>query len=213
MNPKKRTPQLAVPVAGEDRLGRLGAADGLRSGRFQGFTVPASAIKHLETQNGILYLELDDKQIKHRKMLIEPLSFVLEVPPTGPGARRYMNNYISIAETYGGVEKAKLGKESTTAGEKVKMVYNIAIIGLDVTSVMFGDFFSIIDVATGVNGLGHRIGLNQRQAQRLGHRAAAGDPRNRVQGHPHRAGESGVQEGAEVKSGGCATSSPACGRS
>jgi tetratricopeptide (TPR) repeat protein len=167
VNPKKQTAQLAGRIAGEDRLGQLGAANGLRAAGFQGFTVAASAIKHLETQDGLLYLEVDDRSIKHRKMHIEPLSFVMAVPPKGPGARRYMNNYINIAEVYGGVEKAKLGKESTTAGEKLKMVYNIATIGLDVASVMFGDFFSIIDVATGVNKLGHKIALNQRQAQRL----------------------------------------------
>ena len=32
---------------------------------------------------------------------------------------------------------------------------------------MFGDFYSLIDVATGVNRLAHKIGLNQRQVQRL----------------------------------------------
>jgi hypothetical protein len=110
---------------------------------------------------------VDDKHLKHRKMLIEPLSFVLDVPPQGPGARRYMNNYINIAETYGGVEKVKLGKESTTAGEKLKMVYNIASIGMNVASVMFGDFSSAISVATGVNTLAHNIGLSQRQVKRL----------------------------------------------
>ena len=167
VNPKKHTAEPAALIAGEDRLGRLGAADGLRAARFQGFTVPSSAVKHLETKDGILYLELDDRTVKHRKMFIEPLNFVLEVPPSGPGARRYLNNYISIAESYGGVDKAKLGKESTTAGEKLKMVYNIATIGLNVTSVMFGDFFSLVDVATGVTGLGHKIGLSQRQVQRL----------------------------------------------
>jgi tetratricopeptide (TPR) repeat protein len=167
VNPKKHTAEPAALVAGEDRLGRLGEADGLRSGRFQGFTVPSGAIKHLETKDGILYLELDDRSVKHRKMFIEPLNFVIDVPPSGPGARRYINNYIAIAESYGGVEKAKLGKESTTAGEKLKMVYNIATIGLNVTSVMFGDFFSLVDVATGVTGLGHKIGLSQRQVQRL----------------------------------------------
>jgi len=166
VNPKKGVAQLAAPVAGEDRLGRLGAANGLRTAGFQGFTVAASAIKHLENKDGILYLELDDRKVKRRKMLIEPLSFVLAVPPTGPGARRYINNYVNIAETYGGVEKAKLGKESTTTGEKMKMVYNIATIGLDVASVMFGDFFSLVDVATSVNRLGHTIGLSQRQVQR-----------------------------------------------
>jgi hypothetical protein len=112
-------------------------------------------------------LEIDDKRIKHRKMLIEPLSLVITVPPKGPGARRYMNNYINIAETYGGVEKTKLGKESTTAGEKLKMVYNIASIGMDVTSIMFGDFSAIIDVATGVNKLGRGIALNRQRSQRL----------------------------------------------
>ena len=56
---------------------------------------------------------------------------------------------------------------TTTAGEKLKMVYNIATIGLNVTSVMFGDFFSIVDVATGVKGLSHKIALSQRQVRRL----------------------------------------------
>ena len=56
---------------------------------------------------------------------------------------------------------------STTAGEKLKMVYSIANIGLNITSVMFGDFYSVIDIATGVNGLGHKIGLSQRQVLRL----------------------------------------------
>jgi tetratricopeptide (TPR) repeat protein len=167
VNPKKRTAVPPARVAGEDRLGRLGAADGLRSGGFQGFTVPVAAIKHFETQGGLLYLEVDDRSVKHRKMLIEPLSFVLEIPSTGPGARRYMNNYIAIGETYGGVEKAKLGKESTTAGEKLKMVYSIAMIGVDVTSVMFGDFTSLINVTTGATGLARKIGVSQRQARSL----------------------------------------------
>jgi tetratricopeptide (TPR) repeat protein len=167
VKPKKRMATVATPGAGDDLLGRLGQPDGLRHAGFQGFTVPASAVKHLETDGGIIYLEVDDKHLKHRKMLIEPLSFVLDVPPQGPGARRYMNNYINIAETYGGVEKVKLGKESTTAGEKLKMVYNIASIGMNVASVMFGDFSSAISVATGVNTLAHNIGLSQRQVKRL----------------------------------------------
>ena len=167
VNPKKESAEPANPAAGEDRIGRLGTAEGLRSASFQGFTVPASAMKHLETQNGILYLEVDDKRLKHRKMLVEPLSLVLTVPPTGPGARRYMNNYINIAETYGGVERAKLGKESTTMGEKAGMVYSIANIGMDVASVMFGDFYSVVDIATTARGLGRKIALSQRQVQKM----------------------------------------------
>ena len=167
VKPKKRTALVAATVAGEDRLGRLGVAEGLRTGSFQGFTVSSAAIKHLETDNGIIYLEVDDKRVKHRKMQIEPLSFVLQVPQQGPGARRYMNNYLNIASTYGGVARVKLGKESTTAGEKFKMVYNVASIGMSVTSVMFGDFSSILDVATGVNTLGHNIGMSRRQARHI----------------------------------------------
>ena len=182
VNPKKHSVATASQAAGEDRLGRLGTADGLRPGGFQGFTVPTSAVKHFETQNGLLYLEVDDKRIKHRKMLIEPLSLVLMVPPTGPGARRYMNNYINVAETYGGVEKARLGKESTTAGEKLKMVYSIASIGLDVTSVMFGDFTSLVSVATGVNGLGHTIATSHRRVA-----GAATEQRLALHGTPFKA--------------------------
>ena len=167
VRPKKHTASVAATAAGEDRLGRLGVAEGLRTGSFQGFTVSSGAIKHLETANGIIYLEVDDKHVKHRKMEIEPLSFVLQVPQQGPGARRYMNNYLNIASTYGGVARVKLGKESTTAGEKFKMVYNVASIGMSVASVMFGDFSSILDIATGVNTLGHNIGMTRRQARHI----------------------------------------------
>ena len=167
VNPKKRSAQPPTLGAAEDRLGRLGAAEGLRSAKFQGFTVPATAIKKLENKDGLLYLEVDDRRIKRRHMLIEPLSLALAVPPTGPGARRHLNNYINIAERYGDVEKAKLGKESMTVGERMKVVSNIATIGLDITSVMFGNFFAAIDVAGGVAGLGRNIALNARQVQRL----------------------------------------------
>jgi tetratricopeptide (TPR) repeat protein len=167
VNPKKRTAEPPALAAGEDRLGRLGAADGLRSAKFQGFTVPATAIKHLENREGLLYLEVTDRRVKRRHMLIEPLSLAVAVPPIGPGARRHLNHYIDIADTYGAVEKAKLGKESTTVGEKLKIVGNILSIGFDVTSVVFGNFWAVVDVATGVTGLGRKIALNQRQAQRL----------------------------------------------
>ena len=182
VKPNKRTAQLSALVAGEDRLGRLGVAEGLRTARFQGFTVPASQIKHLETKHGMMYLEVTDKRIKRRHLLIEPLSLVLTVPPIGPGARRYMNNYIGIAETYGGVEKTKLGNESTTVGEKLKIAYNIATIGLDVTSVMFGNYFAIGDVAGGIAGFGRRIALSQRQVQRI-----ATAQRQAVRGIPFKA--------------------------
>ena len=203
VKPKKHTALLASPSAGEDRLGRLGVAEGLRAGGFQGFTVQARTIKHLENQNGMLYLEVDDKSLKHRKMLIEPLNFVLVVPPQGPGARRYMNNYINIAETYGGVEKAKLGKESTTTGEKLKMVYNVASIGLSVTG---SDVRRLL--------LPHRRGDRsehpgaQDRAQSAtgeapGHGTAGSRPGRRVQGHSHRAGQPRVPRGPEV--GQCAS--------
>ena len=167
VEPKKRTAQLSALVAGEDRLGRLGAADGLRSAKFQGFTAPATAIKHLENRDGLLYLEVDDRRIKRRHMLVEPLSLALPVPPIGPGARRHLNHYIDIAETYGAVEKAKLGKESTTVGEKLKIVSEIVSVGFDVTSVVFGNVFALVDVATGAAGVGRNIVLSQRQVQRL----------------------------------------------
>lgn len=48
------------------------------------------------------------------------------------------------------------------------MVYSIANLGLNVTQVMFGDFFSLIDVARSATGLGRKIALSQRQVHRMG---------------------------------------------
>jgi hypothetical protein len=40
------------------------------------------------------------------------------------------------------------------------------MIGLDVTSVMFGDFTSVLNVATGTTGLARKVGASRRQVQR-----------------------------------------------
>ena len=64
----KRTVDVAGATAGEDRLGRLGAVDGLRSAEFQGFTVPTSAIRRFGTKDGVLLLELEDRKVERRKI-------------------------------------------------------------------------------------------------------------------------------------------------
>jgi len=181
VNPKKHTAIPSPVAAGEDRLGRLGAADGLRSSTFQGFTVPTKAITHFETNGSLLFLEVNDRSIKRRRMLIDPVRLVLDVPLEGPGARRYINNFVGIGDTYGGVPKAKFGNENTTTGEAFKMALNAASIGLDVTSLMFGDFFSVLDIASGAKGLGHKIGVSLQQTQ------LATDPRVTLYGNRFKA--------------------------
>ena len=119
--PKKRTATVAAVPAGEDRLGNVGVPEGLGTTGFDGTTVRNTAISHLESRNGLLYLELNDATLKHRKMFIEPLSLAVVLPAEGAGARKYINQYLGIIAKSGDVPE--LGSESITVREKLGMAY------------------------------------------------------------------------------------------
>jgi len=165
-NPKKHKTFPPAMAAGTDNLGNFGAPEGLRGKTFDGYTVSAEGIKKLETRDGFILLELNDRKIKQRRLVIEPLHMALGLPPKGPGVRRYANNYTRQFARYMGFDTAKLGKESMTAGEKIRMVYDFAMLAQDSFSLMF-DPTSAVAVALDVRRISKNIARMIKQADRL----------------------------------------------
>jgi tetratricopeptide (TPR) repeat protein len=163
---KKRVPKPVAQAAGDDRLGRLGEAVALQSTEFQGFTVQTSKIKQLRTEVGYLDLTLDDPKAEHRRMAIEPLNLILTVPPGGPGARRYFNNYLDLAVTYGGVQHFKRGKETTTLGEKLQVVATVFDMGLQVAVAALTGGSAGISIAQDLYTAGKQVRASRLQVQR-----------------------------------------------
>ncbi len=165
-NPKKHRTTWPAKAAGEDKLGNFGVPEGLRGKDFDGVTVSAEGIKKLETRDGFILLELNDRKIKQRRLVIEPLHTALSLPPKGPGVRRYANNYTRQFSRYMGFDTAKLGKESMSTGEKVRMVYDFAMLASDSFSLMF-DPASALEVALDVRRISKNIARMAKQADRL----------------------------------------------
>ncbi len=86
-------------------------------------------IRKLETKDEYLHLELIGDRNKTRKLWIEPLHLALEVPPQGPGARRFANQYTHLVAYTIGYDTAKLGKESLTFAERARLAYEFASLG------------------------------------------------------------------------------------
>lgn len=180
-NPKKHRTSAPSTAAGEDKLGNFGVPEGLRGKTFDGFTVSGDGIKKLETKDGFIMLELNDRKIKRRRLVIEPLHMALGLPPKGPGVRRYANNYTRQFARYMGFDTAKLGKESMTAGEKMRMVYDFAMLASDSFSMMF-DPTSALEIALDVRRISKNISRLAKQADRL-----ALEQKQTLQGMPFKA--------------------------
>jgi len=185
-NPKKHRTSAPATSAGQDKLGNFGVSEGLRGQTFDGFTLSTDGIKKLETKDGFILLELNDRKIKQRRLVIEPLHMALGLPPKGPGVRRYANNYTRQFARYMGFDTAKLGKESMTTGEKLRMVYDFAMLANDAFGLMF-DPTAAFDVAFDVRRIGLNIARIVKQADRL-----AIEQRQTIQGMPFKAVPAGA---------------------
>ncbi len=185
-NPKKHRTSPPASAAGQDKLGNFGTAEGLRGQTFDGFTLTAEGIKKLETRDGFILLELNDRKIKQRRLVIEPLHMALGLPPKGPGVRRYTNNYTRQFARYMGFDTAKLGKESMTTGEKLRMVYDFAMLANDAFGLMF-DPIGAFDVAVDMRRVGMNISRMAKQADRL-----AVEQKQTIQGMPFKAVPAGA---------------------
>ncbi len=100
-----------------------------------GFSGTAN-IRKLETRDEYIYLELLKDKKKTNKLWIEPLHLALEVPPRGPGARRFANQYTHLVANTVGYDTAKLGKETLTFGERMKLAYDFASFGWETYSAV-----------------------------------------------------------------------------
>ena len=199
VKPKKRQRRCsASPAQASDRLGRLGAADGLRSGRLSGVHRPGQRDQASGNARRPPVPGGGRQEIKHRKMLIEPLSLRARGPPAGPGrAALHEQLHQHRGDLWRGRKgQAREGVHDRRREAEDGLQHRVDRDGRDVGDVR--RLLSVIDVATGVGGLAQKIGLIATTGEAPGDGAAAGVRGIGVQGHPNRAGQPGVPQGPEI---------------
>jgi hypothetical protein len=128
----KSTPPPNTAFSADDRLAGFGSLRPLTAGMYTSVAVPREHIKKMETRNEFVYVQVEGPAIKHKKFLIEPVQLATDVPVKGPGARRYANQYTTLLSQRLEFDRAKLGKESMTFGEKVEMTEQFVGLAFDV---------------------------------------------------------------------------------
>jgi tetratricopeptide (TPR) repeat protein len=127
-DPKK---QVSVPPskpAGEDDLGNLIISNAQPPDEAaDAFTIKAADLKGVETDKNFVVLKLEKDRI-----YLAPLNMLSEIPFEGGASRTFGNEYTRLFVRYLGYESAKLGKEGMTGGEKFKLGFEIARIGVAV---------------------------------------------------------------------------------
>ena len=127
---KKAKPAPPAKPAGEDGLGEL-VMEAARQpdAEFESLAVTPAEIKRVETSRGQLLLKLANEQVT-----LSPIYLAAPVPTEGPQGRRFANNYTRLFIRYPGLEDSKLGTEGLTAGEKIKLAYDIANAGYTIAT-------------------------------------------------------------------------------
>ncbi|HXW56110.1 MAG TPA: hypothetical protein VEJ67_10200 [Candidatus Cybelea sp.] len=123
--------QISVPPskpAGEDQLGNLViSVDEPPDTQAEAVTIGAAELKGIETDKNFVVLKRQSD-----RLYIAPLNMLAETPFEGGASRTFGNEYTRLFVRYLGYEQAKLGKEGMTTGEKFKLGFEIARIGVSV---------------------------------------------------------------------------------
>jgi hypothetical protein len=127
-DPDKKISEAPDESAGADDLGSLVVSASVPPDPdAESVTIKPEDLKGIETQNNFVVL----KTAKD-KVYLAPLNMLSTVPFEGGASRTYGNEYTRMFIRYLGFEDAKLGKEGMTTGEKFKLGFEIARIGMSV---------------------------------------------------------------------------------
>jgi tetratricopeptide (TPR) repeat protein len=123
--------QLSVPPKkppGEDGLGNLVVSAGQPPDmQAESLTIHAAELKGVETDKSFVVLKLTND-----KVYLSPLNMLSSTPFEGGASRSFGNEYTRLFVRYLGYESAKLGKEGMTTGEKFKLGFEVARIGVSI---------------------------------------------------------------------------------
>jgi len=127
-DPKKQVSLPPSKPAGEDDLGNLVvSATQPTDPNADAFTLRLVDLKGVATDKNFVVLRLQND-----KIYIAPLNMLSDTPFEGRASRTFGNEYTRLFSRYLGYEEAKLGKEGMTTGEKFKLGFEVARIGVSV---------------------------------------------------------------------------------
>ncbi len=125
-NPDKKISEAPDQSAGDDDLGNLVISSATPpDADAEAVTIKPEDLKGIETQNNFVVLKMAKE-----KIYLAPLNMLSTVPFEGGASRTYGNEYTRMFIRYLGFEDARLGKEGMTTGEKFKLGFEIARIGM-----------------------------------------------------------------------------------
>ena len=123
---KKRVTQPPKSPAGEDDLGNLVTSDTMpRDLGADAVSISVADLKGVQTDKSFVTIKLDKQQI-----VLAPVYMLAYTPVAGHTARQLGNEYTRMFVRYLGYEKARLGSEGMTFGEKLKLGYTFAQTGM-----------------------------------------------------------------------------------
>jgi tetratricopeptide (TPR) repeat protein len=125
-NSKKRVTEPPNSPAGEDDLGNLVTSAAVPPDvQADALTIPIADLEGVQTDKSFVRIQLHKQQI-----VLAPVYMLALTPVQGRTARQFGNEYTRMFVRYLGFEKARLGSEGMTFGEKLKLGYTFASTGM-----------------------------------------------------------------------------------
>lgn len=157
-NSKKQVSEAPASPAGDDDLGNLVVSpDQPPDPQAEAFSIAAADIRGIETDKNFVVLKLAND-----RLYLAPVYMLAFTPFEGRAARSFANEYTRLFVRYLGYEDAKLGKEGMTTGEKFRLGFEVANLGLAYFSVVnsFGlNTYNAVDASARFTQLAHALAV------------------------------------------------------
>jgi hypothetical protein len=161
-NVRKKISEPPEEAAGDDDLGNLVTSAAIPPDpKIEGVTLSLADIRAVQTANGFIALrrQKDD-------LMILPVFMVAYVPVEGHAAREFGNEYTRMFVRYLGYENARLGKEGMTFGEKLKLGYSFAQLGMSIFGSVMDGGMSSYDSAMALKNVAVTLRVDTRTLQK-----------------------------------------------
>ena len=161
-NAKKGISEAPQRPAGEDDLGNLAvSAEAGPDLDAEALSVPVTDLEGVQTDKGFVIVKLP-----HEQLMLSPVYMVAYTPTEGRAAREFGNEYTRMFARYLGYEKARLGKEGMTFGERLKLGVSFVDTGMNVADAILSGGIASYGAVQSARSLARQMGTDLRKLQR-----------------------------------------------
>jgi tetratricopeptide (TPR) repeat protein len=161
-NVSKKMSEPPKEPAGDDDLGNLVTSTALPPDlRIEGLSIPEADLRGVKTEASVVTVKRQKDEL-----MIVPVFMSAYTPVAGKAARQFGNEYTRMFVRYLGYEKARLGKEGMTFGERLQLGFSFVDFGFSIVGAIAYGGLGAYDAFAALHRVSQTLKVDTKTLQR-----------------------------------------------